>query len=197
MKGEAKTARSSQGASTPWVKRINAIVSAAILVLFAIHGTGNALQLFGVGSIVPATIGWTMLGLACVHAIIGVVLTVQTLREQVRAGAAYPRLNKRFWAVRASGFALVVCAAFHVLVFGGPGGEFVRLAFFGHAELVMHLLMMASLAVHVLCNMEPLLIDLGLPAPRGRAADAMVVFAVLLIIAAAAFVFYFVRWAVF
>ena len=82
-------------------------------------------------------------------------------------------------------------------MFGGPSGEFVRLAFFGHAELVMHLLMVASLAVHVLCNLEPLLIDLGLSAPRGRAADAMVVFAILLLITAAAFVFYFVRWAVF
>ena len=178
------------------MKRANALISAAILVLFALHGVGNALQLFGIGSIVPAAIGWTMLGLAGAHAVIGVVLTVRTLREQVRSGTAYPGLNRRFWAVRASGLALVVCAAFHVLMFGGPGGEFVRLALFGHAELAMHLLLVASLAVHVLCNMEPLLIDLGLPAPRPRAADAVVVFALLLLLMAAAFAFYFVRWAV-
>ena len=178
------------------MKRLNALVSAAILILFAIHGVGNALQLFGVGSILPAAIGWAMLALAGVHAVIGVVLTVRTFREQARAGAAYPKLNRRFWAVRASGLALVVCAVFHVVVFGGPSGEFVRLAFFGHAELAMHLLLITSLAVHVLCNLEPLLIDLGLPAPRARAADALAVFALLLLVMAAAFVFYFVRWSV-
>ena len=188
--------KSRESTAHPALKQANALVSAAILVLFAFHGIGNALQLFGVGSVVPEAIGWTMVGLACAHTAIGVVLTARTLREQARAGTAYPGLNKRFWAVRASGLALVVCVAFHVLVFGGPQGEFVRLAFFGHAELAMHLLLVASLAVHVLCNLEPLLIDLGLPAPHGRAADAVVVFALLLVIMAAAFVFYFVRWSV-
>ena len=178
------------------MKRANALISAAILVLFAFHGVGNSFQLFGVGSIVPAAIGWTMLALVIVHAVIGVVLTVRTFREQARAGVAYPGLNKRFWAVRTSGLALVMFAAGHVLVFGGPDGEFVRLAFFGHAELIVHLLLVGALAVHVLCNMEPLLIDLGLPSPRGRAADALVVFAILLFLMAAAFVFYFVRWSV-
>ena len=178
------------------MKRLNAIVSAAILVVFALHGVGNALQLLGVGSVVPEIIGWLMLGLVVIHFAIGIVLTVQTIREQVRAGAAYPKLNKRFWAVRVSGFAVAICAAFHVIVFGGPGGEFVRLALFGHAELAMHLLLAASLAVHVLCNMEPLLIDLGLPSARGRAADGMAVFAVVLLLAAVAFVVYFVRWSV-
>ena len=178
------------------MKRANALISAAILVLFVIHGLGNALQLMDVGSIVPALIGWAMLALVGVHAVIGVVLTAQTMREQKRAAASYPGLNRRFWVVRISGFALVVLLAFHVFLFGGETGEYVRLAFFGHAELVMHLLMVAALAVHVLCNLEPLLIDLGVPVPRGRGADAAVVFAIFLLVMALAFIIYFIRWSV-
>ena len=185
MKGDAR------------VKAINAVVSALMLVLLAVHGLGNSLQLFGVGSVLPAAIGWALAVLAVAHMAIGCALTVSTLREQARAGTAYWRLNRRFWAVRLSGLAIAVFVVCHVLIFAqlDPTAP-VRLSYFGPLQLAVSLLLAISLAVHVLANLQPLMISLGIPSPRGRAADLGVVFALMLLIAALAFVVYFVRWSV-
>ena len=179
------------------MKAVNAVIAAVLLVLLAVHGLGNSLQLFGVGSVVPAAIGWALAVLAAAHLVIGVALTVSTLREQRRAGTAYWRLNRRFWAVRFSGLAIAVFVVCHILIFArlDPSAP-VRLSFFGPLQLAVSLLLAVSLAVHVLDNLQPLLISLGVPSPRGRAADLGVVFALILLVAAIAFVVYFIRWSV-
>ena len=179
------------------MKALNAVIAVALLVLFALHGLGNALQLFGVGSVVPSVIAWAMVALAALHFAMGVALTVSTFAEQRRAGTAYWRLNKRFWAVRASGMAIAAFAVCHILTFGrfDPDAP-VRLSYFGPVQLVASVLFVVSIAVHVFANLQPLMISLGIPSPRGRAADVAVAFAVLLLATAVAFVVYFLRWSV-
>ena len=179
------------------LKAVNAVVSVLMIVLLALHGLGNALQLFGFGSIVPSVISWALVLLAALHFAMGIALTVSTLSTQKRAGAAYWRQNKRFWTVRASGLAIVVFIICHVLLFArfDPDAP-VRLAYFGPLQLAASLLLVASLLVHVLANLQPLMISLGVPAPPARAVDVSVVVALLLLATAIAFVVYFLRWSV-
>lgn len=178
------------------LKVFNAVVAAAMLVLLALHGLGNAFQLFDVGSVVPAVLGWALLTLAVIHGVFGVLLTVFTFSEQRQAGVAYWGLNRRFWAVRFSGLAIAVFVVCHVLIFGQFGDGPLRLAYFGPVQLAVSLLLVASLAVHVLANLQPLMIALGVPQPRGRAADLAVVVSLVLLVAGVAFIVYFLRWSV-
>lgn len=178
------------------MKRINAVMAAALLLLLAVHGLGNSLQLFGVGSVVPGVIGWALAVIAVLHFVVGLVLTIDTFRAQKAAGAAYLGLNKRFWTVRFSGFAIAVFAVFHALTFAQFGNGALRLAFFGPIQLAASLMLVVSLAVHVLANLQPLMISLGVPSPKGRAEDLAVVFTVLLLATGIAFVVYFLRWSV-
>ena len=179
------------------MKAANAIVSAAMIVLLALHGLGNALQLYGAGSVVPSVIAWALVLLVIAHLVMGAFLTVRTFGEQRSAGTAYWRLNKRFWAVRISGLAIAVFVVCHVLLFARFDSDApIRLARFGPLQLAVSLLLVASLAVHVLANLQPLMISMGIPCPRGRAVDIGVVASVLFLAVAVAFVVYFIRWSV-
>ncbi|MBQ9002074.1 MAG: hypothetical protein IJ087_09490, partial [Eggerthellaceae bacterium] len=135
--------------------------------------------------------------LAAIHFAMGVALTASTLSVQKRAGVAYWRQNKRFWTVRISGLAIAVFVICHVLIFANfdPDAP-VRLAYFGPLQFAANLLMVVSLLVHMLANLQPLMISFGVPSPPARAADVAVVVALLLLVAAIAFVVYFLRWSV-
>lgn len=178
------------------LRMVNAVVAAVMLVLFVLHGVGNSFELFGVGLPTSKVLARAVAALAVVHAILGVVLTGATVCAQRKAGVSYVRLNKRFWAVRASGVALAVFIIFHMMVFLQVGGGAYRLKEFGGFELATNVGLVLCMAVHVLCSARPLAISLGLNAPRSRAADLMFVISLVLLCTAAAFVVYYLRWSV-
>lgn len=178
------------------LRMVNAVLSVAMLVLFAVHGIGNGLQLMGPGLVQSKAIALALLAVTLAHTVIGVILTVVTLRTQREAGISYFRENKRFWAVRISGLAIVVFILLHVAIFWQSGGGMPRLTPFEGFQLVVSILLVASIAVHVLANMQPMMISLGIGSPRGRAVDAAVVLAVILLFTAAAFAIYYLRWMV-
>ena len=176
------------------LRAINAVVSVAMLGLFVLHGVGNAFQMMGVGTPLSKAISYALVACVLVHILM--VLTADTLRAQRLAGVAYPAHNKRFWAVRLSGFAVALLIVAHVLQFWRPDGGVVRLAPFLEPQLVVSILMVAAIAVHVLANVEPLMVSLGVGRPRERARDLLLVFAVALLLMAAGFVVYYLRWSV-
>lgn len=179
------------------MRQANAVLSAVMLALFLLHGVGNAFELMLVGGPTSKQLAHALLALAVVHAVLGVVLTVATVKAQRQAGTSYVRLNSRFWAVRASGAAIAIFIAFHMMAFlqvnsDGP----YRLREFGVFELATNVGLVLSMAVHVLTNVRPLAVSLGIGAPRSRAADLALVLSVLLLFMAVAFVVYFVYWSV-
>lgn len=178
------------------LRAINAVLSVLMLGLFLVHGIGNAFQMMGTG--MPLSKGISHMLLTCVatHAVIGVVLTIDTLRIQRSAGVSYPRENIRFWTARLSGFAVAFFIVAHVLMLQHPESAYVRLPPFLELQLVLSVLLVLSLGVHVFANMQPLMVSLGMPSPRARAADLIFVLAVLLVLMAVAFVMYFLRWSV-
>jgi hypothetical protein len=178
------------------LRQVNAVLSVLMLALFLLHGVGNAFQFLDVGMPPGRGLAHALLAVCVVHVLIGVWLTVFTLRAQRRAGVGYPRQNLRFWAVRASGLAIAAAIACHVLIFFRPASAPVRLAYFGPAQLAVSILLVVSIAVHVLASAHPLMLSLGVRGPRARAADLVLVLAVLLALMAVGFVVYFVRWSV-
>lgn len=178
------------------LRAVNAVVSALMTALFLFHAVGNAFQMMGVGTPLSKVLSWALVGLCGIHSAIGVVLTADTVRAQREARVSYPVLNKRFWIVRASGFAIAALMVAHVAIFLKPAGAVVRLSFFGRLQLVLSLLLVLALAIHVLANMEPLMISLGIPLPGARAADLVLALSVMLALMAVGFVVYYLRWSV-
>lgn len=196
------------------VRQANAIVAAAMMLLFMLHGVGNSFEIIGVGMPTSKAIAHTTLTLAVVHAVAGVALTVSDLSNARRSGDGsgkgndnnkdktsaapnhYVGRNARYWAVRASGLAVAVLIALHMVTFLQVGGSAYRLRAFDVPQLVQSLLLVAALAVHILANTRPLMVSLGIPTPHARALDIILVVAALLVLMAAAFVAYYLRWVV-
>ena len=181
------------------MRRANAIISAALLVLFVIHMVWGGLSLIGAGGGNPvfSILTYIFMALAIVHIIIGVKLTVDTIMAAKSSGVFYFKENRLFLARRISGFALIVFMAVHVAVFSGTndGGRF-RLNLFDLDALIFNILLVASLFVHLACNIRPLKIALGLSDKKNFKTDVVLVLSILLLFAAAAFLIYYVRWQV-
>lgn len=179
------------------MRRVNAIVSMGILVLFLIHGILGGFQLAGIlpgGSAFLEILAWVMTALIGVHTVIGVKLTADTLRACKRAGTSYFKENRMFWLRRFSGMAVMVFLMLHIVIFLGSRGEVYRLNLFAGMQLISQLLLVLSVAVHVLTNIKPLMLALGAKGYRDFLTDILTVLSVILLLTGLAFIAYYIRW---
>ncbi len=176
------------------MRKINGILSGLILVLFLIHGILGGFQLIGAGNVISKGLSHTMMTLVLIHVVIGIRLTVDAVRVQKKTGAGYFRRNLVYWARRISGIAIMVLIFFHMTAFADNSGDAYRLVWFDRARLITQLLLVASVAVHVITNVRPMLITFGIRGLRRWAADILFVLSVVLLFMAAAFIVYYLRW---
>ncbi len=179
------------------MRKWNALISAGALALFLIHMIAGIFQLTGFlpgGQTLLQALTGIMTFLVAAHAVIAVKLTADTLKALKRAGRSYFRENTVFWARRISGLCLMAMMPVHAAVFSGRGGEAYRLPVFEGPQLAAGLILVLSLAVHILSNIRPLLISFGIAGFRIYVKDVLFVLAVVLAVAAAAFVIYYLRW---
>lgn len=180
------------------MRKVNAIVTAAMMALILVHIVWGGLQLLGLaagGNPVFIGLARLLLALLAVHIVIGVKLTADTVIACKKAGVSYWKENRLFWIRRLSGFALMIFLCFHIAVFSGVNagaGDYLR--YFGAWRLATQLLMVLSLAVHLLTNIPPLRIALGIKDSGNLRTDLLFVFSVLLLLAGVAFAVYFIRW---
>lgn len=176
------------------IRKCNAILTMVILALFIAHAVLGILNLMDVTVIVTKYMAWVMVGLIGVHAVLSTILTVQSLVAAKRSGAPYFRKNRLFWARRLSGYLIVALIFFHVTAFGHTENGVYRLTFFEPFQLVTQILLVATIALHVLTNVKPVLIALGIRRLKPRAGDILFFLTLLLIAAAVGFIIYFIRW---
>ncbi len=176
------------------MRKINAVITPVILILFILHGVSGAFNLTGFGNSLTRIIAWPMAGLIGVHMVFGIILTAQTLQAQNKAGVSYPKENRLFWARRISGFLIMILIGFHVYAFTGVSADHFRLTEFTSVLLGCQILLVISIAVHVISNVKPMLIALGVPKLKPRAGDIIFWVTILLCVMAAAFIFYYFRW---
>ena len=73
------------------MRKLNAILSAAILVLFVAHGVTGGFQLAGIlpgGARILKVMARALVTLIIVHGAIGIKFTLDTLRAQKKAGVS-------------------------------------------------------------------------------------------------------------
>jgi hypothetical protein len=172
-------------------------VSIGLVVLLLLHGIAGGFQMTGIipgGSSLLEALAWIMIALLAVHFVIGVILTAKTIHASSRAGATYVKENMLFWIRRLSGFALALLLILHLLVFVQTGTGVFRLHDFGIQELLGQMLLLTSLTIHLLCNIRPLAIALGLHRGSGYGRDILWILAIVMAFCALAFVVYYLRW---
>ncbi len=180
------------------MRKFNAILGMAITALFLFHAVFGSLQLSGIvngGSVIMKIAATIMLVGILIHIVIGTKLTIDTVKAMKRSGVSYFRENRLFWIRRISGFALMVFIVSHIIVFAGQTRDGVfRLNLFDVPQLISSILLVLTLILHIITNIRPLMIALGADKAKNYAGDAAIVLSVLLLLAGAAFVVYFIRW---
>jgi len=177
------------------MRKLNMILVLGIFLTFLVHAVMGAFKLMGADVAVPSFIARILLVLVCGHVIVTGILTAKTLIARKRSGAGYFRNNLMFWARRLSGLAIIIPLVMHIVVFSGTGNaEQYRLIYFDVGKLISQILFAASLGLHVLININPLLMGLGVRQHKAFSADFCFVLLVILITASVAFFVYYCRW---
>ena len=182
------------------MRKWNAITAMAVLVLFIIHAIAGAMIMTGMmegGKTFLLILTDIMVALICLHIVFGVIFTGQTMKACKKSGVSYFKNNKLFWTRRISGFVIILFIIFHLMIFAGSDGGVFRLHLFAGAQLITQLLLVASIAVHIITNVRPVLIAFGIRKLKPRAVDILFVLSVILGFIAAAFIIYYLRWNVF
>ena len=176
------------------LRKINMFLVIGMLVTFLAHAISGSLRLAGAG-ISPETLSAHLCeGFIGLHVIVTTILTVQTLRARRLSGAGYFRENSTFWARRISGFAVLIPLLAHLYIFMDAPTDPVRLNVFTTGRLISQILLVATLAVHIISNVRPALISFGIRNLRAFAVDILFVLSVILLLFALAFAVYYIRW---
>ena len=179
------------------LRQLNAVLTILIFVLFFLHGIAGSFRLLDTSVISPAIFARPLVVLCAVHALIGIVLTVDTVRASRDKGRSYVKLNARFWAARVSGLAIAFLIAAHVIQFMVPTYEGApRVSYFGPASMASALGLVAAIVVHVVCNVEPLALSLGISGRKSHLGVVALALSLVLLFMGFAFICYFITWSV-
>ena len=176
------------------MRKWNTILSVLMLLIFMIHGIMGSFMLTGVGSSAGKILAWIGVVILTAHTVLGVLLTIQSLRASKRSGKKYLKQNGIFWARRASGLAILILLFFHIGLFGEVQNGTYILFPFTTVKMVTQLLFVASLFVHIFINIRPLLVSLGIISYKERRGDIYLILSVLLLFFAGSVIFYYIGW---
>ncbi len=180
------------------MRKLNSIAAILVMILFVIHMVAGGMTLAGMingGNLILSNLTRLLRYAISVHMILSLILTVQTVYAMRKSGVSYGKANRLFWIRRISGFALMFFIIIHVRLFAGHmNGPAYRLNLFGGPQLISQILMVITLMVHLICNISPLRIALGITDRKNFRTDIMLVLSILLLLAGIAFLMYFIRW---
>ena len=176
------------------MRKINTILSVLLLVIFMLHGLMGSFMLLGIGSSAGKILAWVGVAVLAAHTVIGVILTINTLKISKNAGNSYLKQNVVFWARRASGLAILILMFFHIGLFGGVQDGMYILFPFTTVKLITQLLLVAALFIHLFINIRPLLVSLGIISYKERRGDIYLILSVLLLFSAGAVIIYYIGW---
>jgi len=176
------------------MRKINTILSVLLLVIFMLHGLMGSFMLLGIGSSAGKILAWVGVAVLAAHTVIGVILTINTLKISKNAGNSHLKQNAVFWARRASGLAILILMFFHIGLFGGVQDGIYILFPFTTVKLITQLLLVAALFIHLFINIRPLLVSLGIISYKERRGDIYLILSVLLLFSAGAVIIYYIGW---
>lgn len=177
------------------LRKINMFLVIGMLVTFLAHAISGGLRLAG-ASTAPATyLAWALTVFIALHMVVTTILTVQTLKARRLSGAGYFKENSAFWTRRISGFVILIPLIMHITIFmQPPEADAYRLQVFTAGRLISQILLVAAIALHVLTNIRPAAISFGIRDGKAFRIDLMLILSVMLLLFAAAFAIFYIRW---
>lgn len=177
------------------VRRLNALLGAALYVVIIIHVLlGCAMLLTGAYIPVLKLFARAAVVLAAVHLLLGIVFFARSCR----GGAVFkhPGLNKRFWAQRISALGVLAIVFWHAGSFGGVTANGYELFSWDPVRLGLSLLFVACLGVHLVTSVPALMLSAGISwGPRAQRAVQCLLGALALACALAFCIYAKVMWA--
>ncbi|MCR4676879.1 MAG: hypothetical protein K5634_06590 [Sphaerochaetaceae bacterium] len=177
------------------MRKFNMFLVIGMMILFVVHGVLGSTQLFGAESVPSKMITHSFMTLVFLHMIVTAILTFRTLYALKKSGASYFRNNGLFWARRLSGFAIIIPMFMHFTVFSGviENGAY-RLVEFNTLRMISQILFVACLAVHIVSNIRPALISMGVKGTGKISVNLLVILSAILLISTVGFLFYYLVW---
>ena len=169
------------------LRQVNAVLSALLMLAFVSHAVSGGLYLVGVLAEPATDIAHIMEGLCWLHVFVGIYLTYRSAKALHESGELHAPENRRFWAVRISGILIAVLMLMHIIGFAHAADP----RSFPIQALIVNLLLVAVIAVHVICNVRPLRMSLGFELRSVKSIAAAL--AGLLVLLALAFLLTFVQ----
>ena len=179
------------------MRKLNAILTALIMILFLLHAVFGATELVGAGYNGLKIAARACFVLIVVHTLIGIKLTVDTLCVSRKTGVSYFRENRLFWARRISGLAVMILLCFHMFAFGKTTNGVFQIKPFTTVKLIAQILLVLSIALHVLTNIRPALISFGARGLKQHAGAILIVLSLVLLVFITTFIIYYLRWQAF
>ena len=161
------------------------------MVLFLLHGAFGFAVLTGFSYKALKMLARICAALVIIHTVIGIKLTVDSILVWKKTGTPYLRENGIFWARCISGLAIMILIFFHMFAFGQTVDGVYKLKPYTTAKMAAQILFALSLALHVLTNVRPMLIALGVRPLRRYVPQILIVLSVFLLLFTAAFIFYY------
>ncbi|MDR2108791.1 MAG: hypothetical protein LBP28_04965, partial [Coriobacteriales bacterium] len=137
------------------MRKYNALLSVVLVAIFLIHAILSGFVLYGVIRDAGKLLAWVGCWLVVLHAVFGVVLTIQTIKSRSASGKGYLRQNALFWTRRISGVCILVLAFFHFGLYGTMVDDKYVLFEFTALRLLTQLLLSAALFTHIFVNVRP------------------------------------------
>ncbi len=176
------------------MRRLNMFLVIGILLTFLAHSIMGAMVLIGAKADALKPLARVCVALIGAHALISGILTYRTLHARRLSGAGYFKDNLMFWTRRLTGLTILIPLIMHLFIFHASNAEAYRLTAFTTGRMISQILLVATLGVHILTNVRPVMISLGVRTGRGVRADILFVLSVVLLLLAIAFFIYYLRW---
>lgn len=176
------------------MRRWNNILARVIIVLFLLHALMGSLMLLGMSNISCKPLSWLLLAAVAVHAILGILATVQAVKGGRKSGKWYLRQNAAYWTKRFSGFTILLLLCFHISAYTTTVGGAFFLKEFTVGRMTAQLLLIISIFIHLAVSVKSMLIAKGVTKFKERTIDWMMVLSLLILFFAAAVIIYFIQW---
>lgn len=177
------------------VRRLNALLGAALYVMIIIHVLLGCYMLL-TGGYVPVLKLFARLAvvLGAAHLLLGAVFFARSCRE----GSVFkhPGLNKRFWVQRISALGVLAIVFWHAGSFGGVTANGYELFSWDPARLGLSLLFVICLGVHLVTSAPALMLSAGISCSTRTQRSVQCLLGALALVCALAFCIYArVMWA--
>lgn len=147
---------------TYYLEKINGIIAIFLIIIILIHSIVGAYILLKLGYVNLNTLSWIGFYLCIIHAIMGIILTIPTIKSSYYSKKLYFKENSLFWIRRISGYGLLILLFLHYGLWGSyVNGNYVFFPFTAYS-LIIELSFVLLFCIHLITNIQPLFLSFGI-----------------------------------